>query len=36
MRTIDSGKDWGRTARNYGIVSLVIGAGWALLQSGLG
>lgn len=33
MRTIDSGTNWGRKARNYGILSLVIGAVWVVLQS---
>lgn len=36
MRTIDRGVNWHRKARNYGIVSLVLGAGWLLIQSGLG
>lgn len=35
MRTIDRGTDWGRIARTYGIISLVLGVGWALVQSGL-
>ncbi len=36
MRTIDRGVNWQRKARNYGFVSLLLGAGWLLLQSGLG
>jgi len=35
MRTIDRGTNWGRRARFYGLISLVLGAGWLLVQSGL-
>jgi hypothetical protein len=35
MRTIDRGINWGRRFRNYGLLSLFIGAAYVLVQSGL-
>ena len=35
MRTIDRGTDWGRRSRVYAIIAVVLGIGWAVVQSSL-
>jgi len=35
MRTIDRGINGGRRLRNYGLLSLLIGAAYVLVQSGM-
>lgn len=34
MRTIDRGTNWARRKRTYAVVTVVLGVGWAMIQSG--
>lgn len=34
MRTIDRGTNWGRRTGTYAVVAVVLGVGWAMIQSG--